>query len=182
MLQREREKEAGRPLNLQESAPNFPSLLSQPSPERSNPHLPHKAEDTSASVLAVGHSNGEVHMYLGGTVLLGTIRLGEGHRIAKVCALPSTSASARFAVTTSSVADLSMHKFELTIPSSLEMLTRHATLLRYLIQHAFEALQEARALWDESRRIGKAWMARLADLSKSHGSTFEQYADTAIDY
>lgn len=167
MLQKEREKEAGRPLNLQESATVFPTLL--PSDGIAPASASKQSQATSSSVLLVGDASGAVHLYLGGSVYLGTVQLESGSQVVGVAVLPSTSTATRLSVTTQSER-VTLHRVALDLPPTLELITQQSTSLRSTIQHAFDALQEARALWDESRRIGKAWMARLADVSKTHAS------------
>lgn len=161
-LQRERDKEAGRALDLPTSAEGFPTLL--PSGETE--------QETGSSILLVGDTNGSVHLYLGGSVFLGSVVLEPGHTVASISVLPSSSSTIRISVLLSSLSYLRSRSFNLTLPPSLDVFARHSTLLRVAIEHAFEALQEVRVLWDESRRIGRAWLARLAELSKSHGSEF----------
>ena len=181
MLQREREKEMGRALEMQVSAPSFPTLL--PIDEtggKKESEKRKKGEAVQASVLLVGTDEGSVHLYLGGTVLLGTVKLEEGARVLGLTVLPSSSSTTRISVLLSSPQQdpsastlaLKTRSFALSLPPSLELFTQTASLLRSHVSHAFETLQEARALWDESRRIGKAWLARLGELSKGHGGRF----------
>lgn len=170
MLLREREKEAGRALDMTLAAKDFPTLLPAGSKETD--------ESSGASVLLVGDAQGRVHLYLGGSVHLGSIGssplLNERSRVVGATVLPSSSSTTRIAIflsippaSTSNLSSLVTKTFSLSFPPTLEIFTQQSTMLRTAIQHTFESLQEARVLWDESRRIGKAWLARLAELSKT---------------
>lgn len=172
MLLREREKEAGRALDLTLAAKEFPTLLPAGSRETD--------KSSGASVLLVGDAQGRVHLYLGGSVYLGSVGssplLDDTTRVVGATVLPSSSSSTtRIAILLSSpiassdsnTTSVITKMFSLSFPPTLEIFTQQSTMLRNAIQHAFELLQEARVLWDESRRIGKAWLARLAELSKT---------------
>ncbi|GAA5908343.1 uncharacterized protein JCM6883_004356 [Sporobolomyces salmoneus] len=185
MLERERAKEAQRVLNLREatSPGGFPSVLSDVRPdelggtgdEKVKAMLRVKGErhdETERSILCVGDEEGKLHLYLGGSVYLGTVDAGgEGNGIVGIRVLPSTSTSStvRFLVQISSAETLVCRQLSLPIPSSLELVIRQSSAIRSTIQHAFEALQEVRNLWDESRRIGKGWLQRVADVSRPQG-------------
>lgn len=176
-LMREREKEAGRPLELIHSAKEFPTLLPR-SPDVNGA----EKEDQygTGSLLIVGDDHGLLHLYLAGSVLLGSINLEPGYTVVGASLLsprPDTPATTtRLSVLLSSssasnIPQLSTSTLAFAVPPSLEVFVHHSTQLRLSISHAFEALQEARSLWDESRRVSKAWVARLADLVTSHGGT-----------
>lgn len=163
---------------MEAAAKEFPTLL--PAPEGAKEENG-KADGSAApaSVLLVGDEQGSVHLYLGGSVFLGTVVLEQGSKVVGVTVLPSSSSTTRVAVLLSSPSpsptQLATKTFSLSLPPSLEIFTQQSSMLRTHIQHAFEALQEARTLWDESRRIGKAWLARLAELSKSHGGALATF-------
>lgn len=177
MLQREREKEAGRPLAMEVSGKAWPALL--PTELDLDVNSSRKSDGrtgTTATVLVVGDDRGQVHLFLGGSVFLGSFALGGtgAASVAAVQVLPSgpSSTSSRFAVILSTTSSLSLRTLSLNLPPSLEVFTLQSTLLRQHVQHAFESLQEVRTLWDESRRIGKAWLGRLGELSRSHGGEY----------
>lgn len=193
MLERERAKEAQRALNLRESSGTngFPTVLSDVRPEevggsgdeRVRSMLRERGDEgqgerqeTDKTILCVGDEGGMVHLYLGGNVFLGTVKAGEeGMGIVGVRVLPplprdgSSSTTARFAVYLASDTTLSTRRLSLPIPPSLQLVVRQASAVRATVQHAFEALQEVRNLWDEARRIGKGWLQRVADVSRPQG-------------
>lgn len=183
MLERERAKEAQRALNLRESAPSgFPTLLIDRRPDQfegtgdenvkamlRTRSLEH--DETEKTVLCVGDEDGKLHLYLGGSVFLGSIDVGDtGNAIIQIRVLPPTSSSAiRFLIHLSSNLQLYSRQLALPVPSSIQLVIRQSSAIRATIQHAFEALQEVRNLWDESRRIGKGWLQRVADVSRPQG-------------
>ncbi|GAA5958492.1 hypothetical protein JCM3765_007894 [Sporobolomyces pararoseus] len=190
MLERERAKEAQRALNLREAAADgFPTVLSDVRQEESGgtgdekvkSMLRTRGEDhheTEKSVLCVGDEEGKLHLYLGGSVFLGSVDVeGEGNAIVGVQVLPSAASSSSSPSSTncilvhnsSSASKLSSRQLSLPIPPSLQLVIRQSSAIRSTIQHAFEALQEVRNLWDESRRIGKGWLQRVADVSRPQG-------------
>lgn len=78
MLQKEREKEAGRPLDMSVAAKAFPTLV---------PGLDNDRDDASANkprqltVLLAGDNKGEVHIYLDGSVFLGSVQVKDGSSV-----------------------------------------------------------------------------------------------------
>ncbi|GAA5894244.1 hypothetical protein JCM5296_004693 [Sporobolomyces johnsonii] len=188
MLERERAKEAQRVLNLREAAPGgFPTVLPDGRPDDAaqtgdagvRGMLRVKGEthdETEKTVLCVGDSQGMVHLYLGGSIFIGSVNAGEGDSIIGVTVLPSSpsSTSAHLAIhlalsASASTSPLSLLRLSLPLPPSLHLIIRQSSALRATIQHAFEALQEVRNLWDEARRIGKGWLQRITDVSRPHG-------------
>lgn len=159
-LLKEREKEAGRVLKLSLPAPSFPTLLEIPRNE--------DGEREKATMLLVGDDVGKVHVYFGGSVYLGSLDLGGESRVVGASLLPSTSTSTRIAVLLTNPSNIRYEAVQLSLPPTLEVLAEQSTHLHALLQHAFESLQSMKVAWDESRRIGKAWMARLAELGKAH--------------
>ncbi|GAA6047339.1 hypothetical protein JCM3770_001895 [Rhodotorula araucariae] len=184
MLERERAKEAQRALNMQDAAARFPTLLP---PARAGDDGTTEAGDPKVratlrawggdgneadeTVLCVGDEDGGMHLYLGGSVYLGSVAAGA--RLVGTTVLPSPSATtASFALHLSSAsAPLSVLHLSLPLPPSLSAVLRQSTALRAHLQYAFDALQDARGLWDEARRIGKGWLQRIADVSRPHGVT-----------
>lgn len=94
MLERERAKEAQRALNLREAAADgFPTVLTDvrrgetggTGDENVKSMLRARGEDhqeTEKSLLCVGDEEGKLHLYLGGSVFLGTVDVGgEGNGI-----------------------------------------------------------------------------------------------------
>lgn len=171
MLQKEREKEAGRPLDMSVAAKAFPTLV---------PGLDNDRDDASANkprqltVLLAGDNKGEVHIYLDGSVFLGSVQVKDGSSVIGTVIRPDATCT-MIAVVGSTplappLAKLSLSYIQLSLPPTLVHIAEQSTMLRQSLAHAFEALQEARTLWDESRRIGKSWLARLADLSRAQAS------------
>jgi len=199
MLERERAKEAQRSLNIREAATNgFPTLLSDArSIQREGGttgddkvktmlKIGRRNDETEKSILCVGDESGKLHLYLGGSVYLGTVDV-DGSEIVGIQFLPSlsttsstssNSSTARFLIHTSSNSILSSRHLSLPVPSSLRLVVRQSSALRATIQHAFEALQEVRNLWDESRRIGKGWLQRVTDVSRPQGGESFSLGDT----
>jgi len=181
MLERERAKEAQRVLSIRDaSAGAFPTLLSDMRPDEIGNTGDEKVksmlrssgevhDETEKTVLCVGDEEGKLHLYLGGSVFLGTIPIGESTSIIGLQVLPSSSSKAQFAIHSASSSTLSISRLSLPIPPSLQLVIRQSSALRSTIQHAFEALQEVRNLWDEARRIGKGWLQRIADVSRPQG-------------
>ncbi|GAA5850232.1 hypothetical protein JCM8547_001052 [Rhodosporidiobolus lusitaniae] len=129
------------------------------------------------TLLVVGDSEGKVHLYLGGSVFLGSfpasLSSSSPSSILHLSLLPSSSpTSLRLALYSSPTpSSLSLHPLSLTLPPSLSSIVALSTALHSHTLHAFSALQEARNAWDEARRIGKGWLVRLADVSRPHGIT-----------
>ncbi|CEQ38948.1 SPOSA6832_00426 [Sporobolomyces salmonicolor] len=188
MLERERAKEAQRVLNLREATPGgFPTVLPDGRPDdaaqtgdagvRGMLRVKGETQDeTEKTVLCVGDSQGMVHLYLGGSVFLGSVNAGEGDFIVGITVLHSSpsSTSAHLAIYTAlsaseSISPLSLRRLSFPLPPSLQLVIRQSSALRATIQHVFEALQEVRDLWDEARRIGKGWLQRITDVSRPHG-------------
>ena len=181
MLERERAKEAQRVLNIRDAAVGgFPTLLSDVRPDEMGNSGDEKVksmlrssgeahDETEKTVLCIGDEEGKLHLYLGGSVFLGTVPIGESTSIVGLQVLPSSSSKARLAVHSASSSTLSISRLSLPIPPSLQLVLRQSSALRATIQHAFEALQEVRNLWDEARRIGKGWLQRIADVSRPQG-------------
>lgn len=165
MLLRERAKEAGRVLDINLAAPRFPALIAGPG-----------EEELEHSILVVGDKCGTVHLYLGGSVHIGNITLQGTTTIAQVTLLPSTDTTCRIALLLSDTKlASSLTTISLALPSTTLLVAQQATLLREMLGHAFGALQEARVLWDEARRIAVAWLARLAELGQPHGGNSTVY-------
>ncbi|GAA5914814.1 hypothetical protein JCM8208_005711 [Rhodotorula glutinis] len=188
MLERERAKEAQRPLSMQDAAERFPTLLPGARVEdegasgaggdpKVRAMLRPRAEGGEAdavehTVLCVGDEKGGCHLFLGGSVYLGSVDAGGPIVAITSLPLPSPSATASFAVHLStSTSPLSVRELSLPLPATLSAVLRQSSALRALLQHAFDALQDARNLWDEARRIGKGWLQRIADVSRPHGVT-----------
>lgn len=187
MLERERAKEAQRPLSMQDAAERFPTLLPAARAEDEaasgagggDPKVramvrPRaeggEADSVEHTILCVGDEKGGGHLFLGGSVYLGSV--DAGGPIVAVTSLPSPSpaATASFALHLStSTAPLAVRELSLPLPATLSTVLRQSSALRALLQHAFDALQDARNLWDEARRIGKGWLQRIADVSRPHG-------------
>lgn len=164
-LLKEREKLAGRALNLSESAPGFPGLL----PEERNRLVERKDMD----LLVIADRLGRVHLYLGGSFLFATINFDVTTEIVNAAVFPSTDGTTlRLALLSRSESLLNTSIIVLQLPQTLSLFLKEVTALRELLQHCFKALQEARVLWDEARRIGTAWLGRLTDLSADHGGEF----------
>lgn len=184
-LLREREKEAGRILNLNTSAPKFPILLEVPSSGSGGAG--------KNSILIIGDSNGKIHLYLGGSVFLGSFSISDESSIVSATILPSSpsattattsstknSTEIKISLLLSSPSKLSSKTLTISLPNSLEILTQQSTNLKLKLEHAFEALQEVKVLWDESRRIGKVWMARLDELGGFHGGSFSPFPSFSL--
>ncbi|BGP36700.1 hypothetical protein JCM10449v2_000601 [Rhodotorula kratochvilovae] len=182
MLERERAKEAQRALSMQDAAARFPTLLpsaraDDDAAEAGDPKVRamlrvrgEEGDEGEETVLCVGDEAGGVHLYLGGSVYLGSIDAGA--LVIGITALPSAPATASFALHLSSPSSpLSVRALSLLLPPSLPAVLAQSTALRAHLQHAFDALQDARGLWDEARRIGKGWLQRVADVSRPHGVT-----------
>ncbi|ORY85393.1 anaphase-promoting complex, cyclosome, subunit 4-domain-containing protein [Leucosporidium creatinivorum] len=164
MLQREREKEMGRAIDLKVASPGFPTLLPSDAPGSTV-----KEEEKEQSLLLVGTNTGDLHLYLGGSIHLGSIPLAS--QIESITIPASSSQLSILLSTPLPSPSLTARTLSLPLPPSLHLLAQSATSLRFHLNYACEALQEARGLWEESRRIGKAWLSRLGELSKSHGVT-----------
>ncbi|SCZ90941.1 BZ3500_MvSof-1268-A1-R1_Chr1-3g02404 [Microbotryum saponariae] len=184
MLQKEREKDMGKPLILNEAAPRFPTLL-----EESRA----KGEQGQGSVLVVGQGGGKVTIYYGGSVMLGTVDVGEGLDQVQVhgsTTLPWDETEAGTAlrnpprgtfrisllVSSNDPADPTSRdwrdrQIKFDLPPTLHLLMTQSTELHRHISHAFEALQSVRTLWDEARRLGKSWLSRISEMSKAHSIT-----------
>ncbi|BGP44776.1 hypothetical protein JCM10450v2_000590 [Rhodotorula kratochvilovae] len=182
MLERERAKEAQRVLSMQDAAGRFPTLLpsarvDDDAAEAGDPKVRAmlrvrgaEGDEGKETVLCVGDEAGGVHLYLGGSVYLGSIDAGAP--VIGITALPSAPATPSFALHLSSPSSpLSVRALSLPLPPSLPVVLAQSTALRAHLQHAFDALQDARGLWDEARRIGKGWLQRVADVSRPHGVT-----------
>ncbi|GAA6011335.1 hypothetical protein JCM8202_003987 [Rhodotorula sphaerocarpa] len=195
MLERERAKEAQRPLNLREAAPRFPTLLPAHRLEESSDEcdskvlalLSRRSEPDAAgrdqssepeqTIACVCGQDGDVQLLLGGSIHLGSIAVG-GRALAVTPLPPSTASpsSSSFAIRLAiHIVDASdqllVKTITVPVPATLELVVRQSTALRAILDHAFEALQESRNLWDEARRIGKGWLQRLADISRPHAVT-----------
>lgn len=195
MLERERAKEAQRPLNLREAAPRFPTLLPAHRLEESSDEcdskvlalLSRRSEPDAAgrdqssepeqTIACVCGQDGDVQLLLGGSIHLGSIAVG-GRALAVTPLPPSTASpsSSSFAIRLAiHIVDASdqllVKTITVPVPATLELVVRQSTALRAILDHAFEALQESRNLWDEARRIGKGWLQRFADVSRPHGGT-----------
>ncbi|GAA5995013.1 uncharacterized protein JCM10292_004488 [Rhodotorula paludigena] len=181
MLERERAKEAQRPLSMKDAAERFPTV---PPPARTAEEVDElgdakvraavdlgSATAEGQTVLCVGDDKGGVHLYLAGSVYLGSVTVAGPVRA--ITAIPSTSAStASFAIHCAPTpTSLAVQRLAVPLPPSLDTVLRQSTALRAHLEHAFEALQEARNHWDEARRIGKGWLQRIADLSRPNGVT-----------
>ncbi|KAL8283158.1 hypothetical protein RQP46_005936 [Phenoliferia psychrophenolica] len=157
MLAREREKEAGRALDMRVAARDWPTFVGV------------EDGDRELSLLVAGHEDGTLNVFLNGSVFLGHVQLAQGSgAVIGTVVLPSPAASLAVLVETNQA--LSLRTVDLQLPPALVILARQSTLLRNCIAHAFDALQDARNSWDESRRIGKGWLARLADNSKAQAT------------
>ena len=169
MLQKEREKEAGRPVTLEAAAPSFPTLLPAPS----SGVIEGQEEELQRSLLLVGDERGRTHVFLGGSVRLGSIETGGNVLAANVVPSPGPSDSGRTTISIVShdfeTDELRMSAATVRLPPTTLLMVRQSSALRRHLAHACEALQQARVLWDEARRLGKAWMERLSELSKNHG-------------
>ncbi|TKA55383.1 hypothetical protein B0A53_02307 [Rhodotorula sp. CCFEE 5036] len=195
MLERERAKEAQRPLNMRDAAPRFPTLL--PSVDT----LDSANEDDDAKVLAMlgkredddtvptkdssgmadpeqtlsclAGEKGNVQLLLGGCIQLGSVNVSG--RVLAVTAIPPSSSeptASRLALhVVDSSGNLAVRILSVTLQPTLEIVVRQSSASRAILEHAFEALQEARNLWDEARRIGKGWLQRISDVSRPHGVT-----------
>lgn len=193
MLERERAKEAQRPLNMRDAAPRFPTLL--PSVDT----LDGANEEDDTKVLAMlgtreddeavptkdssgmaapeqtlsclAGEKGDIQLLLGGCIQLGSVNVGG--RVLAVTAIPPSSSeptASRLALhVVDSSGNLAVRILSVTLQPTLEIVVRQSSASRAILEHAFEALQEARNLWDEARRIGKGWLQRIADVSRPHG-------------
>ena len=191
MLERERAKEAQRPLSMRDAAPRFPTLL--PSVDT----LDGANEDDDAKVLAMlgkragddpvptkdsggvleqtlsclAGEKGDVQLLFGGCIQLGSVNVGG--RVLAVTAIPPSSSeptASRLALhVVNPSGNLTVRIMSVTLQPTLEIVVRTSSASRAILEHAFEALQEARNLWDEARRIGKGWLQRIADVSRPHG-------------
>ncbi|GAA6001909.1 hypothetical protein JCM10207_002375 [Rhodosporidiobolus poonsookiae] len=185
MLERERAKEAQRALSLADAcggAGAWPTLvpvergdgaLSETGDEKVRAMMRvGRGEGAERSVLCVGDDEGRVHLYLGGSVFLGSfpLSLSTAANIASTSLLPSASS---FTLHTHLLAAsaLSIIPLHIPLPPTLQLVLRVSSALRACVAHAFEALQEARGLWDEARRLGKGWVQRVADTARPHGVT-----------
>jgi hypothetical protein len=164
MLLRERAKEAGRALDVVIASKGFPTLIQ-------NNLIDEKLGD---SVLVVGDREGKAHFYLGGSGYMGSVEIQKDASIIGVSVLPKSTltpnAPSQISILLSRLDyRIATSTLELRLPSTTLLLAQQTTLLREMIQHAFESLQEARVLWDEARRVATAWLARLAELGEPHG-------------
>lgn len=167
LLLKEREKEAGRKLEIPQ---NFPTLL---------PRTAETDADREGELLLLSTESGQLRFYLGGTIYIGshqlppsTSLLGASLHPDPAPPHPSTSTSTTtqlsllvFSTTTHTIASLPLSN---QLPPTWSLLAEQVTLVRSLLHAAFESFQEARGLWEESRRIGKAWVGRLNELSKAN--------------
>ncbi|GAA5980627.1 hypothetical protein JCM10908_001714 [Rhodotorula pacifica] len=197
MLERERAKEAQRPLSMRDVAPRFPTLLpavdaldaadegndvkvaamlgsrADDTAPANKDGSPRKEQEQTLSCL-VGEK-GDLQLLLGGCVPLGSVDVGG--RVLAVTALPPSPTEptvSRLAVhvhDSSSSGTTTIRIVSIPLLPTLGVVVRQSSALRAILEHAFEALQEARNLWDEARRIGKGWLQRVADVSRPHGVT-----------
>lgn len=202
MLERERAKEAQRPLNMREAAPRFPTLLpsvdtldiaSEDDDAKVLAMLGERAEDDAVPTKVGGRmttpeqtlsclagEKGDVQLLLGGCIQLGSVNVGG--RVLAVTAIPPSSAEAtasRLALhVVAPSGNLAVRILSITLQPTLELVVRQSSASRAILEHAFEALQEARNLWDEARRIGKGWLQRIADVSRPHGGEHSSFPRT----
>ncbi|BGP21642.1 hypothetical protein JCM10295v2_000517 [Rhodotorula toruloides] len=192
MLERERAKEAQRPLNLPSAiggGARFPRLAATGGTTVGTdaPEFGDEAVKTALrlregeggrfldenSVLCVGGANGAVDVFLGGSVYLGTLDVNG--KVYAITVFPySASDLAEPAISllvhhSTSFAPLTISRLTIPTPSTLAAVLHLSTALSAHFEHAFEALQGARNMWDEARRIGKGWLQRIADVSRPHG-------------
>ncbi|GAA5835238.1 hypothetical protein JCM11251_006654 [Rhodosporidiobolus azoricus] len=167
MLERERAKEAQRVLSVAMACPaGWPKLLSS-SPAS---HPADQAERVSGAegerwtLLVVGTSAGKVHLFLSGSIFLGTLSLPSPSPLLGVSLLPSSSTP-----TLSLLSPSTAHPTPLHLPASLPPLLSLSTSLHTHLSHTLSSIQSARQEWDEARRLGKSWMQRIADVSRPHG-------------
>lgn len=167
MLQKEREKEAGRPVTVEAAAPGFPTLLPAPS----GGGVEASGEALDPSLLLVGDEKGRTHIYLGGSVRLGSVETGGSVMSTNVIPKADPEGGTRLAIVGHDFEtdQLRLSTARLRLPPTTVLMISQSTALRRHLAHACESLQQARVLWDEARRLGKAWLDRLAELSKSHG-------------
>ncbi|CDR39216.1 RHTO0S04e02916g1_1 [Rhodotorula toruloides] len=192
MLERERAKEAQRALSMRSAIGEegrFPrlaamggALVGTDAPEFGDEAVrailrPQESGDGRAedeSVLCAGGADGAVHVFLGGSVYLGSI--GVGGKVHAITAVPSSPDLAEPAISvlvhhSTSSTPLAVSRVDIPTPSTLPTVLHVSSTLSAHFEHAFEALQGARNMWDEARRIGKGWLQRIADVSRPHGVT-----------
>lgn len=195
MLERERAKEAQRPLSMRDAASCFPTLLPSPdgldeADDDSDPKVvaslkgrtgrtsgtPSREQGMEGTLSCVSNDKGVCELFLSGCVHLGAVDVGG--RVLAVTGIPPqradgaawTACSVRLVAHYMDSSDsLAIRTISVPVPATLRTVVRHSTALRAVLEHAFEALQEARNLWDEARRIGKGWLQRLGDVSRPHG-------------
>ncbi|KAK4058070.1 hypothetical protein OIO90_000809 [Microbotryomycetes sp. JL221] len=170
MLQKEREKDAGRPINLQASATTSWSNL-----------LPMKQTQTTDvevskldSLLIVGDSEGNVHLYLDGTVHVSSINIGIESKVVSATVINSSNNKSSPQLVICFIQNSTTFKsqtIDINLPTTMSQFVQQTDLLGQLMKHAMDGLQEARTLWDESRRLSKGWLSRISDLSSSHAVT-----------
>ncbi|GAA5976800.1 hypothetical protein JCM11641_000875 [Rhodosporidiobolus odoratus] len=186
MLERERAKEAQRALNVREACKavgGFPGALERvrvgeigwEGDERVGQALRgnEEGEGEGRTVLVVGDNQGGLALFLGGSVYLGSISLrSSGTYVAGVRLVPPSAPNTLdFVIHSAAPNSLSLKTLSLPLPPTLVALLSLSTALRAHVSHIFEALQEARNLWDEARRIGKGWLQRITDVARPHGIT-----------
>ncbi|BGP12724.1 hypothetical protein JCM10213v2_000641 [Rhodosporidiobolus nylandii] len=176
MLERERAKEAQRALSLRDACAGeggFPAWMAVPpagGEEGDGDPLIREAmrsRGVQGSVLVVGDSAGRMHLFLGGSVFLGTSPASSSSAILSVSLLSSSSN----ALDLTAHSPIASRALRVPLPPTLPLLLNLSTALRAHLSHAFSALQEARNTWDEARRIGKGWLQRVTDVARPHGVT-----------
>lgn len=194
MLERERAKEAQRPLSMRDAAPRFPTLspsvdalgtanetddlkvLAMLGQRRTDDEVA-LAKDGSVpaahehTLSFLAGNKGDVQLFFGGCVQLGSVHVGG--RVLAVTAIPPSPMHPHQSRIAVHVADpsglLAVRIVSVSLRPTLGIVARQSSAARAILEHAFEALQEARNLWDEARRIGKGWLQRIADVSRPHG-------------
>ncbi|KAM0793203.1 hypothetical protein ACM66B_000673 [Microbotryomycetes sp. NB124-2] len=167
MLQKEREKEAGRPLQMATSAKGWPALLPSKQLDRDK-----MADWSLSSALVIGVAQGATHVYLEGTIFLATIAIEPNTMVAAAQVVNVRGQQPRICLSVLDSDSQLLHRtLQPKLPAHLCQFLVQADLLRQMTQHAVDGLQEGRTVWDESRRLGKGWLARINDLSSSHAVT-----------
>lgn len=164
LLLKEREKEAGRKLEIPLTFPTLLPRIAELDPER------------EGELLLLATESGQLRFYLGGTIYIGDYRLPPSASLLNACIHPTPSSShtttqISLLVISAETKAISSIPLSLHLPPTWSLLAEQVTLVRSLLHGGFESFQEARGLWEESRRIGKAWVGRLTELSKGHEGT-----------
>jgi hypothetical protein len=137
------------------------------------PYFPALPQSRSTDTLLFACLHDRLHLFLGGSLRLGSLGLPPSSKTLAGSFLPSSTDTLGLFV----LIHNQLQHMTLSIPldRQLGLLAKAATSLRSFFDHAFRSLDDATGTWEDAKSMGDKWLERQRTNSRGQGGLSYQF-------